>query len=190
MDAGEHAEPVAGAGAQRGARIRRRVHRAAAARVRRVRHPAAQPGPPGQGDRDTRPAEPRANRGRDRHRRPGTDVLRLRRRRRPFRRSLHGGPGAHEGVLDRVHDRVRRRLLAGARRGDGAQAGSEAILRRSGSAAATRLPCGVPYATGTASSARAPRRPTSLPTRCAPSARRWKRPGATRPRFRSPSACT
>src|SRR6266508_4112620 len=110
----------------RDADVRRRLHRAAAARLRGVRQYAAQPGAPGEEPQHPGPAQPRPARGGDHHRRPVPAVRRVRCRAGQLRRAVHRGAAGDEGAVDRGPGRPGRPVLATVQCGDGAQAVPEA----------------------------------------------------------------
>src|SRR6266567_4734704 len=68
----------------------------------------------------------RLRRGRRRHRRQGSAVRRLRRGSAALRGAVHRGDRPDEGAVDRTPRHLRRRVLAAAGRGHGAQAVPEA----------------------------------------------------------------
>src|SRR6185437_198415 len=95
--------------------------------VRGVRVDPAQPGAPGQEPEHAGPAQPRPDRDRRGHRRPGSPVRRLRRGPGPVRVAVHRGRQPDEGVVDRAPGDLPRRVLAAREPADGAQAVPEAI---------------------------------------------------------------
>ena len=108
------------------AHLRRRVHRADPARLRRSADRARSPVHLAKSLGDARSPERRADRRRRRARRQPEDLPGVRAFRGPARRPVRRGPSADEAALDRGARDLRRRVLQARERLDGAQASAEA----------------------------------------------------------------